>query len=108
MGQSHLLRCPEGDVLIVDYKTTSCFPLPLQTYRLPPGNILSETSRGLATNHRHGDIRVLLECVSKSSFASASLSDDILMAAIRVLASHSKEVCMYPQCKSSIRTHESC
>ena len=68
---------------------------PLQTYQLPPSNILSETSRGLAGDHRHGDIRVLLDCVCKSSFASDSLNDDILMAAIKVLASHSEEVCIH-------------
>ena len=64
----------------------------LQTYRLPLSNIFCETARGLAGALRYSDIRVLLECANKSSFASDSLNDEILMAAIKVLASHSKEV----------------
>ncbi|CAI8002629.1 Zinc finger FYVE domain-containing protein 26 [Geodia barretti] len=57
----------------------------------PLSNIFCETSRGLAGALRYSDIRVLLECANKSSFASDSLNDEILMAAIKVLASHSKE-----------------
>ena len=69
-------------------------PLP-QAYRLPPSNILSETSQGLAAARRYNDVRVLLDCLSKSSFASNTLHDEILMAAIREIASHTKEVCMH-------------
>ena len=65
---------------------------PLQTYHLPPTNILCEVSRGLATVQHYGDVRLLLECMKKSSFASDSLNDDIIMAAIKVLAGQTREV----------------
>ena len=76
--------------------SSSLLPSP-QTYHLPPTNILCEVSRGLAGVQHYGDVRLLLECMKKSSFASDSLNDDIIMAAIKVLAGQTREVQAQPK-----------
>lgn len=40
----------------------------------------------------YGDIRLVLQCIQKSSFSSDILNDEIIMAAIKVLASQTREV----------------
>ena len=40
----------------------------------------------------YGDIRLVLQCIQKSSFFSNILNDEIIMAAIKVLASQTREV----------------
>ena len=63
-----------------------------------------ETSRSLALKQRYGEVRVLVQAVQKShppsrggQSALEELNDDIIMAAIKVLANQSKEVseCSY-------------
>lgn len=38
------------------------------------------------------DVRLLIQCIQKSSLMSSDLNDEVCMAAIRVLASQTKEV----------------
>ena len=64
----------------------------MQAYRLPPVSIFCGASRGLARRQRYGDIRLLLQCIQKSRFGSDSLNDEIIMAAIKVLANQTREV----------------
>ena len=78
---------------------TSFFPS-LQIYRLNSRQVYCDTSRGLAQRQRYNDIRILVQSIQKqhkgpgrSSFES--LNDDIIMAAIKVLADQSKEVCLW-------------
>ena len=49
-------------------------------------------SRVLAVKQLYGDIRLVLQCIQKSPFFSDILNDEIIMAAIKVLASQTKEV----------------
>ena len=49
----------------------------------------------LAIKQRYADIRLLLQCLQKSqtkSHAAESLNDEIVMAAVKVLASQPREV----------------
>ena len=64
-----------------------------QVYRLPAGKIFCDASRVLALRQLYGDIRLILQCIQKSRFSSDALNDEIIMAAIKVLASQTKEVC---------------
>jgi len=52
----------------------------------------------LALRQLYGDIRLILQCIQKSRFSSDALNDEIIMAAIKVLASQTKEVCMLVCC----------
>ena len=49
-------------------------------------------SRVLAVKQLYGDIRLVLQCIQKSPFSSDILNDEIIMSAIKVLASQTKEV----------------
>ncbi len=59
-----------------------------------------ECAKGLALKQRYGDIRVLVQAIQKShsgigkSDSLEVLNDDIIIAAIKVLANQSKEVCV--------------
>ncbi len=55
-------------------------------------DIFCEASRCLAMKQNYGDIRLLQQCIHKSRFAADPLNDDVIMSAIKVLASQSKEV----------------
>ena len=63
-----------------------------QVYRLSAGRIFCEVSRVLAVKQLYGDIRLVLQCIQKSPFFSDILNDEIIMSAIKVLASQTKEV----------------
>jgi len=52
----------------------------------------------LALRQLYGDIRLILQCIQKSRFSSDALNDEIIMAAIKVLASQTKEVCIVVCC----------
>ena len=54
--------------------------------------MLSEVAKQLALKERYVDVRLLVQCVQKSSLSSSELNDEICMAAIKVLANQSKEV----------------
>ena len=58
--------------------------------------MLCETARGLALKQGYTEIRGLVQCVQKTHSAKAKefevLNDEIIMAAIKVLANQSKEV----------------
>lgn len=41
---------------------------------------------------RYTDLRLLVQCIQKSSLASDELNDEVCMAAIKVLANQTKEV----------------
>ena len=43
----------------------------------------------------YGDIRLVLQCIQKSPFSSDILNDEIIMAAIKVLASQTREVGLF-------------
>lgn len=64
----------------------------LQTYCLSPSHIFPEVSQALSAAQRYSDVRLLLDCIRKSPFASDALNDDVIMAAVKVLASQSREV----------------
>lgn len=63
-----------------------------QVYRLSAGRIFCEVSRVLAVKQLYGDIRLVLQCIQKSPFSSDILNDEIIMSAIKVLASQTREV----------------
>lgn len=62
-----------------------------------------ESSKGLALKQRYGDIRVLVQAIQQSYAGLGSkgnntlevLNDDIIIAAIKVLANQSKEVFLF-------------
>ena len=54
--------------------------------------MFNEAARQLAVKERYHDIRLLLQCLQKSPLASSELNDDVCIAAIKVLATQSKEV----------------
>ena len=43
----------------------------------------------------YGDIRLVLQCIQKSPFSSDILNDEIIMSAIKVLASQTREVSLF-------------
>ncbi len=54
--------------------------------------MFGEAARQLALKERYQDIRLLLQCLQKSPLASNELNDEVCVAAIKVLATQSKEV----------------
>ena len=69
----------------------------LQAFKLPADRIFCETARRLAKKQDYSNIRLLLQSVQKSqrlprSLSPDALNDEIIMSAIKVLASQSREV----------------
>lgn len=54
--------------------------------------MFTEVAKQLATKERYVDVRLLVQCILKSSLASNELNDDVCMAAIKVLANQTREV----------------
>lgn len=53
-----------------------------------------EVAKQLATRESYAQVRQLLQELQKSRLASSVLNDEVCMAAIKVLASQTKEVSM--------------
>lgn len=74
-----------------------CNSLFTQAYRLSQTEIYCGTARSLSLKGRYGDLRILLQCLQKAH-TSPSLYDEIIMAAIKVLANQPKEVRSWSFC----------
>lgn len=59
---------------------------------MPATRVFTEVAKQLATKERYVEVRVLVQCIMKSTLASNELNDDVCMAAIKVLANQTREV----------------
>ncbi|XP_019858924.1 PREDICTED: zinc finger FYVE domain-containing protein 26-like [Amphimedon queenslandica] len=64
----------------------------ISAYRLPSSKVFTEVSKQLAMKENYVGIRVLVQSIQKSHLMSPELNDEVCMAAIKVLATQTKEV----------------